>query len=307
MRFSPLAVLAGLTAFAHAEESVNPVTDPTTFNGVSVPPLLELSPTTWEEELKKNKYLMVKHFSPYCKHCTHFAPTYQTLYDFYYTSKPHVAGVDKSFSEYYDFKFAVINCVAYYDLCMDHNVMSYPTTILYGDGKEVHNMRGIKNMTVLSNAIEKALAVSHPGRPEILELPEPGDTAAENAAEEPAGKAPGTSLDDITETPKEAAKDETPESPKESAAAKEGEKSSFGDDWKVPTTGEMLKKTKPKDSSPKYNLDGASTPLTPDTFPKLVTNTKDPWFIKFLRPLVLSLQGDGPYLGTAGQEDAGKA
>lgn len=62
MRFSPLAVLAGLTAFAYAEEETNPVTDPTTFNGVSVPPLLELSPTTWEEELKKNKFLMVKHF-----------------------------------------------------------------------------------------------------------------------------------------------------------------------------------------------------------------------------------------------------
>lgn len=62
MRFSPLAVLAGLTALVHAEESINPVTDPTVFNGVSVPPLLELSPTTWEEELKKNKFLMVKHF-----------------------------------------------------------------------------------------------------------------------------------------------------------------------------------------------------------------------------------------------------
>lgn len=183
-------------------------------------------------------------------------------------------------------------------------------------------MRGIKNMTVLSGAIEKALAVPHPGRTEILEFPEPGDTvfpkpktaqettelpaagkkdpekdpkateekpvdettekplekAAENAAKEPAGKAPGNSLDDITETPKEAAK------PKESVAAKEGEKSSFGDDWKVPSTGEMLKKTKPKDPAPKYNLDGVSTPLTPDTFPKLVTNTKDPWFIKFYAP-----------------------
>ncbi|UPK97327.1 hypothetical protein LCI18_008262 [Fusarium solani-melongenae] len=328
MRFSALAVLAGLAAFTHAEEETNPVTDPTTFNGVSVPPLLELSPTTWEEELKKNKFLMVKHFSPYCKHCTHFAPTYQTLYEFYYTSKPQADGVDKSFSEYYDFKFAVINCVAYYDLCMDHNVMSYPTTILYGDGKEIHNMRGIKNMTVLSSAIEKALAVPHPGRAEILELPEPGDTvfpkpktaqettelpdaekkepekdpkaaeekpvgettekplekAAENAAEEPAGKAPGSSLDDITETPKEAAKDETQESPKESATAKEGEKSSFGEDWKVPSTGQMIKKTKPTDSTPKYNLDGVSTPLTPDTFPRLVTNTKDPWFIKFYAP-----------------------
>ncbi|KAF4993570.1 hypothetical protein FDECE_13366 [Fusarium decemcellulare] len=339
MRLSPLALLAGLPAFAWAEDSINPVTEPTTFNGIKVPPFLELSPANLEEELKKSKFLMVKHFSPYCKHCTKFAPTFQTIYEFYYTSKPPVDGVDATFTDYYDFRFATINCVAYYDLCMDHNVQSYPTTILYEDGKEIDNLRGIKNTTLLSNAIEKALAKSKPGRPEIVELPEPGDTvfpkpraadeaaelpdpekkeaekdpkatlekpadeitkplekAAEKAPEEPAGKAPGSSLNDVTEpvkeaensdkveTPEKAATENKAEIPKESDVAKEGDKTSFGDDWKVPSTGEMLKKTKPNDPAPKYNLDGTSVPLTPDNFDRLVTNSKDPWFIKFYAP-----------------------
>jgi protein disulfide-isomerase len=62
MRFSPLAILAGLSAVALAEEEKNPVTDPTTFNGKAVPPFKELTPSNWEEETKKNKFWMVKHY-----------------------------------------------------------------------------------------------------------------------------------------------------------------------------------------------------------------------------------------------------
>ncbi|KAM5378693.1 hypothetical protein ACJZ2D_004329 [Fusarium nematophilum] len=323
MRLSPLALLVGLSGFAVAElsdDGVNPVLEDTVFNGVTVPPLLELTPSNLEAELKKGKFLMVKHFSPYCKHCTKFAPTYQTLYEFYSTSKPPIDDASATFTNYYDFRFGVINCVAYYDLCMEHAIQSYPTTILYEDGKEIDNLRGIKTMQVLSESIEKALAKSKPGRPEVLTLPEPGDTAfpksetaqantdlpdaekkePEKAAGEAAEKpASGESLDDITETPKEAdgagtaAKAESPESPKESDAAKEAEQpeepeepkdKAFGDDWKVPSTGEMLKKTKPKEPAAKYNLDGVSVPLTPDTYDRLVTNSKDPWFIKFYAP-----------------------
>lgn len=32
-------------------------------------------------------YRIVEFFSPYCPHCMHFKPTYQTIYEFYYTSK----------------------------------------------------------------------------------------------------------------------------------------------------------------------------------------------------------------------------
>lgn len=62
MRFSPLATLAGLSAFVLAEEVKNPVSEPSVFNGKTVPPLLELTPANWEEQAKKNKFMMVKHF-----------------------------------------------------------------------------------------------------------------------------------------------------------------------------------------------------------------------------------------------------
>ncbi|KAG5761026.1 hypothetical protein H9Q72_010859 [Fusarium xylarioides] len=330
MRFSPLAILAGLSAVALAEEERNPVTDLTTFNGKSVPPFKELTPSNWEEETKKNKFWMVKHYSPYCKHCTRFAPTFQTLYGFYYTSKPPTENPDDTFTKYYDFAFGTVNCVAYYDFCMDHNIQSYPTTILYEDGKVFDTLRGIKNMTALTTSVENALSKTHPGRPALVELPQPGDTVypapkaeepaaekkvegaqgdakapvekpavnaekpldavAEKPVEEPAGKNAGKSLDDITESPKDAEKSDKTEStekkPEESsaAAAKDENKNTFGADWKVPSTGQMLKKTKPKDATPKYNLEGTSVPLTPENFDKLVTSPKDPWFIKFYAP-----------------------
>ncbi|KAL7760427.1 hypothetical protein ACKLNR_010517 [Fusarium oxysporum f. sp. zingiberi] len=328
MRFSPLLILAGLSAVALAEEERNPVTDPTTFNGKAVPPFKELTPSNWEEETKKNKFWMVKHYSPYCKHCTRFAPTFQTLYEFYYTSKPPTDNPDDTFTKYYDFAFGTVNCVAYYDFCMDHNIQSYPTTILYEDGKVLDTLRGIKNMTALTTSVENALSKTHPGRPALVELPQPGDTVypapkaeepaaekkvegaqgdakapvekpavnaekpldavAEKPVEEPAGKNAGKSLDDITESPKDAEKSDKTEStekkPEESAAAKDENKNTFGTDWKVPSTGQMLKKTKPKDTTPKYNLEGTSVPLTPENFDKLVTSSKDPWFIKFYAP-----------------------
>jgi protein disulfide-isomerase len=61
MRLSSLAILAGWAARGLAEEEANPV-KPSTFNGKTVPPLKELTPANWEEEIKKNKFLMVKHY-----------------------------------------------------------------------------------------------------------------------------------------------------------------------------------------------------------------------------------------------------
>jgi protein disulfide-isomerase len=59
---------------------------------------------------------LVEFFSPSCPHCMHFKPTYQTAYEFYYTSKPIVSKDDSegdslnSFTRYYDFKFAKVDC-----------------------------------------------------------------------------------------------------------------------------------------------------------------------------------------------------
>lgn len=186
--------------------------------------------------------------SPYCGHCIKFAPTFQTAYEFYYTSKPEGAdGAD--FTTFYDFKFASINCIAFSDLCVEHGVKLYPTTILYEDGKEVNSVSGGKNMTVLSEAIEEALERSKPGsRPKFLDLPLPGATV--RPAPDPKREA---------ELLAAAA------SKKDGAAEKKLEK-------------------KPKKPVATPNEDGLSVPLTAENFQRLVTMTQDPWFIKFYAP-----------------------
>ncbi|KAK3400393.1 hypothetical protein B0T20DRAFT_183350 [Sordaria brevicollis] len=170
-----LAVAASTTTTTEAEDDV---AEYTKFNDVSIPPLIELTPDNWEKESKASKWLMVKHYSPYCPHCIDFAPTYQTLYEFYYTSKP-VGNENANFTEFYDFRFGTINCVAYYDLCSAHKASSYPTTTLYKNGEQVEALKGVKSMVVLSEVVEKALEETKPGtRPVKVELPKPGDTSA---------------------------------------------------------------------------------------------------------------------------------
>ncbi|KAJ5501202.1 hypothetical protein N7453_006019 [Penicillium expansum] len=60
---------------------------PTIFNEIEVPPLTQLTPENFEE-VTKDGYWMIKHYSPSCPHCRTAAPMYQTLYEYYYTSNP---------------------------------------------------------------------------------------------------------------------------------------------------------------------------------------------------------------------------
>lgn len=67
MRLSILSLLAGAAALARAEPlgdgSAEKEADKgTTFNHKTVPPLLELSPSNWNEQVNKTRWLMVKHF-----------------------------------------------------------------------------------------------------------------------------------------------------------------------------------------------------------------------------------------------------
>jgi protein disulfide-isomerase len=166
------------------------------------------------------KFILTPSRSPYCPHCQDFAPIYQTLYEFYTTSKPAASDAkDATFTEYYDFRFGMINCVAYYDLCVSHDVKSYPLTILYEDGEQFDQIRGVKNLTVLSELVETALEKSKPGtRPAKLLLPEVGARAspqegassadADELSSEKTLAKDSTSSDKVSNTADDTAKDQ---------------------------------------------------------------------------------------------------
>ncbi|KAM3513277.1 hypothetical protein MY11210_003053 [Beauveria gryllotalpidicola] len=173
MKLLQLALFTA-TAIGVAAETES---EPTKFGGVSVPPLSEFSPSTWEADVNKTKFTVVKHYSPYCHHCIAFAPVYQTLYEFYYTMKPQPKSDNAGTVD--DLQFASLNCVAHSDFCSEHEVNAWPQTTLFKDGQKVKSLTGQRTIAEMSEMIEKALEEDKPGsRPKDLALPEPGATEA---------------------------------------------------------------------------------------------------------------------------------
>jgi protein disulfide-isomerase len=63
MKFWRLISLLGVSSLVHAgDKKQDEKNGPTTFNGVEVPPLIELTPETYEKMAKEHKFLMVKHY-----------------------------------------------------------------------------------------------------------------------------------------------------------------------------------------------------------------------------------------------------
>ncbi|KAL2024548.1 hypothetical protein VTK56DRAFT_7591 [Thermocarpiscus australiensis] len=303
MRLFNFSLLLGAAALALASppevDEDDAPRESTYFNGKKVPPMLELTPDNWEKEIRASRFLMVKHFSPSCPHCVDFAPTFQTLYEFYYTSTPAgPAGKDADFTSFYDFRFAEINCVVYYDLCAEHKVGSWPTVILYENGDPAVTFKGAKSMAVLSAAVEDALEKAKPGtRPAKLELPEPGDKSAPETQSGNAGKAgeqtaktdkadmkviagekeKGGEVAPAEKQPaaKETATATTSDPSPEAKATKESKPAAVS--YKAPSR----KLPKPT-STP--NPNGESVPLSAETFLTKVTMTQEPWFVKFYVP-----------------------
>lgn len=59
-----VALLAGAVALSHGqalEKESNPNLF-TKFDGQDVPPLIELTPSNWADEVNKTRHLMVKHY-----------------------------------------------------------------------------------------------------------------------------------------------------------------------------------------------------------------------------------------------------
>ncbi|KAK9241024.1 thioredoxin-like protein [Lipomyces kononenkoae] len=152
-----------------------------------------------------------------------------------------------------DFHFANIDCVANGDLCDAHDVTAYPTFILYQDGKMVDRYPSSGSRTYDGL---KAYSLKHMKRDTV-------DTTE------------GTTADAAPKTDSQAA--EKAAGAAESAKAVIEDKSSASKE--NPNAGKFEATT---GSTP--NPNGISVPLTFASFTKLVTSTRDGYFIKFYVP-----------------------
>lgn len=252
----------------------------TVFNGIQVPSILELEGKKVNDRIQDG-YWFIKHYSPWCPHCRAMAPVWQTLYEFYYTSKP-IKSVSVSsepsstsnFTTYYNFHFGSLNCDAYGSACIEHNIKAYPTFIFFKNGKETGRIEGSREMETLSDFIESQLELIQPGsRPKGgPKLPAVGAKASQpdttSIAEQKNTVDPPITVFSHTMAPSPSAISQEIMS-------------------KIPSKGSShlnripFKSTKPL-SHP--NPLGTSIPLTNEKFQSEVTMSQDQWLIKFYVP-----------------------
>lgn len=208
-----------------------------------------------------------------------FRPTYQTLYEFYYTSKP-ISTIEQktedslnTFTRYYDFHFAKTDCVAFRDACETYQVQSYPTLIQFKDGKEVSRLKGGRDLAEVSKWIEEMLEVLRPGT-RVKGGPRLPKVGANSVETGPETQEEAKEKEDADVTPTPAAKSEA-----------------------TPST--KTESPKPKSA---LNSAGLSEPLTLETFQDKVTNTLDPWFVKFYAPWCHHCQAMQPNWETMARE-----
>jgi len=233
--------------------------------------------------------------SPYCPHCTTFAPTYQTLYEFYYTSAPGGSeNQEADFTKFYDFRFATVNCVAYYDLCAKNGVKKYPTTILYKDGQDVATIEAVKKLADLSAIVEPVLEQLKPGtRPKELQLPNAGDSSVPGAASASTGLAKDAEPEKADSAATAAAAGTAAAAAAKTAAV-----------WVPPVpTYEPAQPAKPAVTP---NQEGKSVALSGENFQKRVTLTQSPWLVKFYAPWCQHCQAMAPDWEQLAKEMQGK-
>ncbi|KAF2113338.1 thioredoxin-like protein [Lophiotrema nucula] len=255
----------------------------TIFNGQTVPPMIELTQQDIDEKISHGNWL-VEFFSPDCPHCMAFKPTWQTLYEFYYTSKPIISQKESdgdslnSFTRWYDFKFAKVNCIAYRDTCEKMKIHNFPSIVEYHNGNETKKVKGSKELPEVSKWVEEILESVRPGSrpPGGPKLPKPGDNKVEAGPETEAEV-------------KEKANVENPAVTTSATPTEPSEESQVQLPIKLPA-----------------NPTGISEPLTAEKFQKLVTNTMDSWFVKFYAPWCHHCQAMQPNWAQMAREMKGK-
>lgn len=256
---------------------------------------------------------------PYCPHCIHVKPSYQTLYEFYFTSKPVPAGSTtddaqtslNTFTAYYNFHFGSLDCIAFGTTCSDNKVGAFPTFILYNDGEEVKRFEGARDMAGLSKFVEEQLETIRPGSraPGGPKLPKAGDkyspefqapkTAEEAAVKDEVKREPAAPVKDekvvaggkttVKETPKQAVA-----KPVETPVVKQ-----------EPLKAVVVDK-KPTKPGRTHNPLGKSISFTAESFQNQVTMSQEPWFIKFYAPWCGHCQSLAPNWVQLAKEMKGK-
>ncbi|KAF2125035.1 thioredoxin-like protein [Dothidotthia symphoricarpi CBS 119687] len=270
---STLAAKTPTPKKADADDDWDDKEPDTIFNGQTVPPMAQLTIKDLDKSISHGNWI-VEFYSPFCPHCMHFKPTYQTAYEFYYTSKPLASKGDiegdslNSFTRYYDFKFAKVDCVAFADVCKAHDIANFPTMVYFVDGKETEREKGAKSMEEMSKWVEGLLESIRPGSRKEggPKLPKAGDKSVEVGPETEQA---------VKEKESGAKTDKAEVKPTSSAISSTTLKS-------VPS--KAVAKPTPAKPMSSANPSGIVEALTAEKFQKVVTNTLDPWFIKFYAP-----------------------
>ncbi|KAI0829211.1 thioredoxin-domain-containing protein [Trametes gibbosa] len=114
--------------------------------------LLVLTPDNFDTTVSDGVWF-IEHFSPYCGHCRHFAPTWKQLVD--QTESKADPGIH----------LAQVNCAVHGDLCRKNGVDGYPQMNLYRNGKFVETFKQARTLEILTTYLDTHAEPRNPPAP----------------------------------------------------------------------------------------------------------------------------------------------